>query len=647
MNTSLSFLKPLLALFLSLLWLARPTYAAGEVWAWGSNRQGGLGDGTLVNRNAPVRMSGLTNVTAVGGGHDFTLAVKSDGRVWACGNNVFGQLGDGSTNSTAPYGKTTPVQVLNLTGVSAVDGGELHAVALKSDGTVWTWGYNASGQLGDGATSNSSVPVKVTGLTGIIGVSAGNNHTLALKSDGTVWSWGENRRGQLGDGTTMDYWPYGRSSAQQIGGLTGITAISACGDHSVALKSDGTVWTWGWNSFGQLGDGTDIDRNVPVQVSGLTNVVAVCAGHGHTVALKSDGTVRAWGGGALGQLGDGLRTSSLTPVQVSNLTNVTTLGGGGAFTIAMKSDKTLWTWGDNDFGELGDGTTTGRAVPVRVIGLTGITNFCGGAYHAIAIQNAPVVISPFSITGRITNHSGVGMVGISVTRPGGASATTDLNGNYIFRNVPKGTYTIAPLIPPSLSGVTMYPASRSVTLTNSSLNNMSFVASFTVTGRLANHSGTGIPNVQIKRVAGTSAVSVFTDASGSYKFTDVRSGSYSISPVLTPSMSGMSFTPSTTNITVDRSNLTNINFIGMFSISGRVTTSAGVAIPNVLVRLGNGSTSTTVQTDAQGNYKFSGVRSGTYSITPTLSGKTFTPASRSGVVVSTLNVGNQNFTGSN
>jgi hypothetical protein len=193
--------------------------------------------------------------------------------------------------------------------------------------------------------------------------------------------------------------------------------------------------------------------------------------------------------------------------------------------------------------------------------------------------------------------------------------------------------------------VTLYPPSRNVVVQRDVFN-QTFAASFSVKGRVANHAGAGIPNGQVKRVAGASAVSVFTDSSGNYQFAAVRSGSYTLAPVITPAMTGMSCTPSAINLTVGTVNVTNQNFIGMFSISGRIMTSTGTAVPNVLVRLSNGSTSTSILTDGNGNYKFSNVRSGTYSLTPSLSGRTFTPTSRSGILVSTLNVSNQNFTGS-
>ncbi|MGB9849149.1 MAG: Ig-like domain-containing protein, partial [Moorellaceae bacterium] len=179
-----------------------------------------------------------------------------------------------------------------------IAGGDNHSLAVKSDGTVWAWGWNYYGQLGDGTTINHTTPMRVTNLTGVVAVAAGIYHSLALKSDGTAWAWGWNGYGHLGDGTTTN-----RTAPVQVQGLTGVVAVAAGGYHSLALKSDGTVWAWGRNYEGQLGDGTTTNRYTPVQVKNLTGVVAVAAGYYHSLALKSDGTVWAWGRNYEGQLG--------------------------------------------------------------------------------------------------------------------------------------------------------------------------------------------------------------------------------------------------------------------------------------------------------------------------------------------------------
>jgi len=238
--------------------------------------------------------------------------------------------------------------------------GAWHSLALKNDGTVWAWGNNDYGQLGNGTTSGSSTtttgdsnttnrsPAQVSGLNDVIAISAGSSHSLALKSDGTVWAWGSNNVGQLGDGTTTD-----RNRPVQVSGLTNVIAITGgCESHSLALKSDGTVWAWGYNNFGQLGDGTTTNRSTPVQVSGLSGISAIGAGSGHSVALKSDGTVWAWGHNAYNQLGDGTTTNRFVPVQVMASSSTTfgavaSISVGYQFCIVQQNNGSVWTWGRN------------------------------------------------------------------------------------------------------------------------------------------------------------------------------------------------------------------------------------------------------------------------------------------------------------
>jgi alpha-tubulin suppressor-like RCC1 family protein len=291
-----------------------------------------------------------------------TTYVKDDGSVWAWGNNSNGQLGDGSTTQ-----KNTPVQVSVLSSIRSVAAGSSHTAAMKSDGTVWTWGNNANGQLGNGLTVDSATPALISVLSSMTAIAAGSGHTVALKNDGTVWAWGNNINGQLGDGSTTQ-----RNTPVQVGGLASVTAIAAGSGHTVALKNDGTVWAWGNNSNGQLGNGLTVDSATPVQVSGLSNVTmmtAIAAGLGHTVALRSDGTVWTWGLNGKGQLGNGLTTDSATPVQVGTLSDVTDIAAGYEGSVALKGvltgDGTVWTWGSNVYGQLGNGLTVDSATPVR------------------------------------------------------------------------------------------------------------------------------------------------------------------------------------------------------------------------------------------------------------------------------------------
>jgi hypothetical protein len=294
---------------------------------------------------------------AAGGPH--SLAICSDGTVWAWGRNDYGQLGDGTYAN-----RTIPTQVVGLRDVVAVAAGINHSLALRSDGTVWAWGNNFYGQLGDGSTINHPIPVRVYVPGNVIAIAAGDFCSFALCSDGSVWAWGLNNYGQLGDGTTIDH-----ITPARVLGLGKIKAISTEFSHLLALRSDRTVWAWGWNEHGQLGDGTNMDRTTPVQVTGLSDVVAIAASFGHSLALRSDGTVWAWGDNRYGQLGDGTDTDRTAPVQVRNMSDVVSIASGLAHSLALRLDGSLWAWGLNNFGQLGDGTNTNRYSPVQVKGL--------------------------------------------------------------------------------------------------------------------------------------------------------------------------------------------------------------------------------------------------------------------------------------
>lgn len=239
----------------------------GTVWAWGSNTYGQLGDNSTENRLLPVQVHGemdrgfLTGVTSVVCGPEHTLALLSDGTVWAWGRNNYGQLGNGTSGEE--FLSSTPVNVLNLTNVIAIAANnnqwDSFSLALKDDGTVWAWGRNRYGQLGNGISGEdafSSTPVQVTGLANIVAVAAGGTHALALKNDGTVWAWGSNNHGQVGDGTNQNIrtTPVQVKGLDGVGYLTDVLAIAAGYRFSMALKNDGTVWFWGYNEFYLFGD---------------------------------------------------------------------------------------------------------------------------------------------------------------------------------------------------------------------------------------------------------------------------------------------------------------------------------------------------------------------------------------------------------
>jgi len=388
---------------LLLLTAARPAAAlAGDTLAWGDNDSGQLGDGTYDPTNTPVKVSNLGNVRTVRAGFDHSLALKEDGTVWAWGYNGAGQLGNGTFDDS-----TTPVEVKTASGatlgsVKAIAVGSEFNLALKSNGTVWAWGYNGDGQLGNGTFDGTNVPMKVSNLSGIKAIAAGEYHSLALKEDGMVRTWGANGDGQLGNGTFDDSTTPVEVKTASGAALSSVKAIAVGGNHSLAVKMDGTVRTWGDNFNGQLGNGTNDDRNVPVKVktaSGTTlgGIKAVAGGEYHSLALKEDGTVLAWGNNFNGQLGNGssgLDSDSNVPVQVSNLSGVKAIAAGYAHSLALKEDGTVRTWGANGAGQLGNGSSgldSDSNVPVRVktasgTTLSGIKAIAAGYAHSLAVK---------------------------------------------------------------------------------------------------------------------------------------------------------------------------------------------------------------------------------------------------------------------
>jgi alpha-tubulin suppressor-like RCC1 family protein len=303
----------------------------------------------------------VVTVKQVSGGWNHALALKSDGSVWAWGGNTNGELGDGTTAGTL-----VPIQVKAIgRKVIAIAAGWDSSVALKADGSVWAWGANDRGQLGSGSNVPSSTPVKVTGLNGrFTAIAAGLGFGLALRSDGTVWGWGDDFQGQLGNGSNDD-----TTTAVEAVGLAGrVVAIAAGKAHSLALKSDGTLWAWGDNGSHALGaDTAGVFQNTPVAVQGLgAGVVAMAGGLEHSAAVKSDGSVWSWGRAFIPS-GDYMGT--LTPTQVPGLTGVKQVAGGWDFFIALESNGSVWAWGQN-LGDLGDGSGRDSLTnPVHVLGL--------------------------------------------------------------------------------------------------------------------------------------------------------------------------------------------------------------------------------------------------------------------------------------
>jgi alpha-tubulin suppressor-like RCC1 family protein len=334
-----------------------------SLWVWGWNYYGELGTDNTVPVSSPVQtICGGNNWAAVACGYGHTAAIKYDGTLWLWGENYSGELG---VNDAVWH--SSPLQtVCGGNNWSSVSCGATHTGAVKTDGTLWLWGENYSGQLGDNSTDDKSSPVQtVMGGNDWKQVTCGYAHTLAVKVDGTLWVWGINYRGQLGTNDTT----YVSSPVQTIAGGTNWFQAHAGYTHSVAIKKDGTLWTWGGNNNGQLGNGTTNNSSSPAQTISNTNdwKFVSCASD-NSVAIKSDGTLWIWGWNNYGQLGNNTTDAKSSPVEtICGGNNWTTVDSGHQFTLATKSDGTLWAWGEGGSGQLGNGEILDRSSPVQTI----------------------------------------------------------------------------------------------------------------------------------------------------------------------------------------------------------------------------------------------------------------------------------------
>lgn len=320
----------------------------GTLWGWGWGGKGELGNGANIATNAAIPISIGTHWQSVSTGNEHTIAIKQDGTLWAWGSNEYGQLGDSTL-----IDKNTPVQVGTAHWLQ-VCAGYAHNIAIRQDGTLWAWGWNADAQLGDGSLAlYKNTPVQISADTNWKNISAGAAFNLAIRQDGTLWVWGRNSEGQLGDGTLIY-----KNVPVQIGIATDWKIVSAGGGHSTAIRQDGTLWCWGWNDSGQLGDGTFIPKTTPIKIGTDTSWQNISAGGAHSMAIKQDGTLWVWGDNADGQLGDGSppMPPKYMPVQLGIATDWQSISAGDYYSLALKQNGYLWAWGSNNKGQLGDGT---------------------------------------------------------------------------------------------------------------------------------------------------------------------------------------------------------------------------------------------------------------------------------------------------
>jgi len=331
----------------------------GTVFVWGGNAYGQLANRSGKPSLVPLQVTGLSGVRAVRAGAYHVLALAQDGSVWAWGSNSAGQLGQAGTIPGVP------AKVPGLSNVTVVTAGQAHSTAVAQNGSVWGWGALP------GRASVAAAQVKE--LNGVKSVVAGGNFNLALKADGTVWGWGGNSNGQVGAGyrTALVATPV------RVANVDKVVALAAGSVHALALRNDGSVWSWGSNNFGQLGFPGESAvphavKGLPVPVNGASGVKAIAAGAYNSAVLYADGSVWAWGDNSAGQLGNGTTANAGAPVRINSVANIAALSIGERFIVLVAADGRAYALGANADGQLGNNTVSRAKVPVQVVGLSGV-----------------------------------------------------------------------------------------------------------------------------------------------------------------------------------------------------------------------------------------------------------------------------------
>jgi len=431
-------LSLVLSLLLGLLvGVATPAQAAdGDLFSWGYNGYGQLGDGTDDKRNLPVSVTPdfPDEVVAVAGGNRHSLALLADGTVWAWGGDNYGQLGNGD----AADDSLVPTQVSGLPPITAISAGGFHSVALAEDGKVWTWGSNDLGQLGNGIVGDAQLPVEVPSLSGVVDIAAGYFHTLALTGDGTVYAWGHNLNGQLGIGSNEN-----QSTPVEVESLSDAEIVNIASgpaaDVSLAITADGTLYEWGANLSGT---GT---RFTPVMVAGISDVVDASAGNWHVLALTADGTVYGWGDHLYNGTGDTEVTA--TPQWVMDGAVAVVIG---AFhSLAIDEQGTLWSWGRNLDGQLGTGTNDNESLPVVVQTSLRFRAVAAGVYHSLAIEvDVTPPVTTATVNGEAPNDGWYQSATVALTTNEPATTTYEVGAG------PTQTYTSPFVIPEGIYTIT-------------------------------------------------------------------------------------------------------------------------------------------------------------------------------------------------
>jgi len=335
----------------------------GQAWGWGYNTQGQIGDNTVTSRRTPVSILGtIKTFCKIGTGVATSIVIDKNGQIWGWGFNYYGNIGDNTTTQ-----RNTPVSILGAKKTFCSIDSSQHTIGIDKNGLVWGWGYNGYGQLGNNSVTNKITPVSILGVKKTFcSITTGQNHTMGIDNTGLVWGWGWNGYGQLGDNSKISK----RTPVSILGAKKTFCSVVSGYGHSLGIDNTGLVWGWGYNGKGQLGDNSTVSKCTPVSILGAKKTFCVItSGDVHTIGIDKNGQVWCWGSNVNGQLGDNTIVQRNTPVSILGSKKTFCKISGQQHTLAIDKNGQLWSWGNNNKGELGDNTINKKCTPIRVYNL--------------------------------------------------------------------------------------------------------------------------------------------------------------------------------------------------------------------------------------------------------------------------------------